>query len=393
MKKNSQTGFYKIASASTTCLLLLILFSACRDKYMPNIKTPVNGFLVVEGYINTGDGPTSFMLSRATGLDSVYIHPETGAQAEVQGENGSNYPLAEHGGGKYSIDQLTVDPGQQYRLHIKTSNGKEYQSEFAEVKISPPIDQVDWKADADGVNISVSTHDEQNKTRYYQWEFTETWQYNSAFRSFYIYENDTVRVRTASETIPFYCWRTDSSTSIVIASSAKLAKDVIAGFPLTKIPYLASDRLTTRYSILVKQFALTREWYEWKQKVKKNTEQLGSIFDAQPSGTGGNIHCITEPGETVVGFIGCSTQSEKRIFITHGEVPSAVVYTGYEDCMEVSKGNNPEMLRGIFMNNSAYITSIIPGSGPGGVIEIGVAVAECVDCRLKGGSSTKPDFW
>jgi hypothetical protein len=286
-----------------------------------------------------------------------------------------------------------VNPGQRYRLHIQTSNGKEYLSDLSEVKISPPIDGIDWKADADAVSIFVSTHDDQNKTRYYQWEFIETWQYNAAFTSDYVYLDDTVRPRPVAEAIPYYCWKWDSSTSIVIASSANLAKDVIADFPLTKIPFATSNRLTTRYSILVKQFALTRDWYEWKQKVKKNTEQLGSIFDAQPSGSGGSIHSVSDPSEIVIGFIGCSTETEKRIFIDHSDVPSANIFTGYEDCVQLDHKNNPDSLRGLFLNNAAVITGILPGDGPGGVSRVLLSAIGCVDCRLKGGAAAKPDFW
>ncbi len=68
------------------------------------------------------------------------------------------------------------------------------------------------------------------------------------------------------------------------------------------------------------------------KKLKNNTEQLGSIFDAQPSETGGNLHCKTDPTEQVIGFIGCSSQTQKRIFINRYELPDVSVLTGYEVC-------------------------------------------------------------
>jgi hypothetical protein len=360
---------------------------------MPSIHAPASGFLVVEGFINAGSGQTHFLMSRSSGLDSIFFKPETGAELEVVSESGSVFPLADQGGGNYSVDQVPVDPAKKYRVHIKTRNGKEYLSDLVEVKISPQIDQVDWSADANAVSIFVSSHDDLNKTRYYQWAFEETWQYNSKYTSGYVYVNDTVRTRPASETLPYYCWRSDSSTSIVIASSAKLEKDVINEFPLTKIPYSTTNKLITRYSILVKQYALTKDWYEWKQKVKKNTEQLGSIFDAQPSETGGNIHCTSDPGEAVIGFVGCSTESVKRIFISHSDVPAATIFSGYESCSEQSKKNDPDSLRGAFLNNAAVITDIVGGPGPGGIDRVLLSQTSCVDCRMKGGTSTKPDFW
>jgi len=364
---------------------------ACRDKYMPKLNTPLTGFLVVEGFINVGNGSSDFSLSRASGLDSVRIIPETGAQLDVQSENGNSFPLTELGGGKYSVAQISVTMGQRYRLHIRTSKGKDYVSDYSAIKITPPIDSVNWTADNEGVSIFVTTHDPQNQSVYYQWQFEETWKYTSKYQSDYIYDGSNVLIRPDSLKIPYTCYQKDNSTNISIASSAKLEADMISQFPLTKVLYATSNKMINRYSILVKQSTLTKDWYEWKQKVKKNTEQLGSIFDAQPSETGGNIHCVTDPNESVIGFVACTTETEKRIFIDHSEILSAHVYTGYEDCYELKHKNNPDSLAGISFQNSAITSTII---GPGGGIDyVNISSIGCVDCRLKGGDSTTPAFW
>ena len=249
-------------------------------------------------------------------------------------KTGISFPLTELGAGKYSITQITVTAGQRYRLHIRTINGKDYVSDYSDIKITPPIDSVNWTADNDGVSVFVTTHDPQNQSVYYQWQFEETWKYTAKYQSDYIYDGSKVLNRPDSQKIPYTCYQKDNSTNISIASSAKLEADVISQFPLTKVLYATSNKMINRYSILVKQSTLSKDWYEWKQKVKKNTEQLGSIFDAQPSETGGNIHCVSDPNESVIGFVGCTTETEKRIFIDHSEILSAVVYTGYEDCHE-----------------------------------------------------------
>ena len=136
-------------------------------------------------------------------------------------------------------------------------------------------------------------------------------------------------------------------------------------FPLQTISYFTTNRLRDRYSILVKQIVLTKDWYEWKQQLQKNTEQLGSIFDAQPSQTGGNIVCTTDTTAKVIGFVGCTSEIEKRIFISRAQIPEVAVYTGYETCVAdtVDFGSYS-----IFANGSAYIISL--AVRPGGV-EVG----------------------
>jgi hypothetical protein len=374
-------------------IVLLILLGACKDKFMPEIHFPQAGFLVVEGFINTGSGPTTITLTRAAKLDSISIIPEPGAQVEVQSEGGASFPLTEQAGGKYSIDSVPAIPGQRYRLHIKTSNGKEYFSDLADVKLSPPIDSVSWKAGTDDLTIYVSTHDSQNKSLYYQWSFAETWKYNSAYDSKLAFDpTDSTIYNRLNDSLYTTCWSFNQSTDILIGSTANLSSDVLHEFPLTKISYSTTNRLVVRYSILVTQTVLTKDWYEWKEKLKKNTEQLGSIFDPQPSETGGNIHCSSDPLETVVGFVGCSSQTQQRIFIDRSQVPAPNIFTGYELCELDTVGNDKSRLYQFFGTGfqipiQPYINSL------GITIAYYASTSSCVDCRFKGGSPTQPDFW
>jgi hypothetical protein len=378
-----------------TWFLLLIIFGACKDKYMPNIKYPATGFLVVEGYINSGKDSTMIYLSRTSGLDSIQIFSESGAQVEVQSEQGASYPLSEQKGGRYAVDQLPIDPAQKYRLHIKTSNGKEYLSDLSEVKISPPIDSINWKTGTDLVTIYVSTHDDLKKSVYYQWSFEETWQYSSPYISNYIFDpqdpkRDSLNLVPRLDAVVYNtCWLNNQSANINIGSSASLNADVIHEFPLQTISYDGSNRLVNRYSILVKQTVLSKDGYEWKQKLKKNTEELGSIFDAQPSETGGNVHCITDPTEQVIGFIGCSSQTERRIFINRYELPNVFVLTGFENCSVDSV--DVKKIRDIFSSGYEWVIDLIyKGNRITGVTG---APSGCIDCRVKGGVNIKPSFW
>jgi hypothetical protein len=369
--------------------ILMILFWGCRDKYVVQTNTPAAGFLVVEGFINVS-GTTGILMTRSSGLDSPMLIPEPGAQVEVQSANGASYTLTETPGGHYSDSAMLLDPTQQYRLHIRTTNGKEYLSDFSPAKITPPIDSVTWTGSSTAVTIYVSTHDNQTQPGYYQWQYDETWKYSSAFSSTLEYVDDQLIPRPAGDQI-FYCWHSDVSTQINIANTEKLSENVIYKYPVNEIPYSTSDKLIDRYSILVRQYSLTKEWYEWNQKIKRNTEQLGTIFDAQPSETGGNIHCVTDPTETVVGFVGCTTETQKRIFISRIEIPPAVILTGYEYCMKDTIGLDPSVIharlsQGFYLPvHPVYILGLLKGYE--------IAGPDCVDCRLKGGTTVMPPFW
>jgi Domain of unknown function (DUF4249) len=371
-------------------ILVLILFGSCIDKYMPHINYPVSGILVVEGFINNGNGPTTILLTRLAPLNSIGVIPEPGAQVEVQSEQGARFNLSETGGGNYSIDQIPIDTNQRYRIHIKTSNGKDYLSALTEVKITPPIDTVGFDTTSDHLTVYVSAHDDRSKSIYYEWYYQETWQYFAFAFSNYTYTPAGITNRSFEDADTMYnCWANNQSTDIILASSENLSSDVIYKFPLQTISYFTTNRLRDRYSILVKQIVLTKEWYEWKQLLKKNTEQLGSIFDAQPSETGGNIICTTDTTERVIGFVGCTSEIEKRIFISRSQIPNAEVYTGYESCAAdtVKPG-----FYSLFADGSdlPINQAIIP---PGIVIGYMGASADCMECWLHGGTNKKPAFW
>jgi Domain of unknown function (DUF4249) len=368
---------------------LLISIAACKDKYNPDVHLPTSGFLVVEGFINAGTGPTTISLSRTAALDHIVEIPEPGAQIEIQSEPGASYPLSEDTIGKYSINQFSLDSSRKYRLHIKTADGKEYLSDYSEVKKSRPIDSVGWKAGSDHLLIYVSTHDDQNKSLYYQWNYEETWIYNSAYDSKIEFNaRDSMIFNRPNEDLIHTCWKMNQSTEIILGSTTSLSSDVVFQFPLLNISYYSSNRLVNRYSILVKQMVLTRDWYEWQQMLKKNTEELGSIFDAQPSETGGNFHCTTNPSEQVIGFVGCSSVSEKRIFIDRTELPPVQVYSGYEIC---SMDTVPNMQRPlVYYFGSGYGVPIMPYEQSAFILG---SSAGCVDCRVRGGTTLKPDFW
>jgi hypothetical protein len=375
-------------------MILLILLEGCKEKYVVHVNTAATGYLVVEGFINIS-GNTDIMLSRSSGLDTPRLIPEPGAEVDIQMESGANYFLTEGFGGHYSIDGLNLDPSQQYRLHIQTSNGKQYMSDYNAVKITTPIDSVNWTGTTNSVtgnqiNIFVTTHDDQTQPGYYQWQYEETWKYNAKYGSVLEYKNDLLILRPDSDLF-YNCWMSDVSTTVSIANTEKLSSNVIYQYPLTQIPYNTSNRLISRYSILVKQYALTRDWYEWNQKIKKNTEQLGSIFDAQPSETGGNIHCVTDPGESVIGFVGCTTETERRIFIDRSEIPHGTISDGYDFCEPDTVGYSQADYEIAF--KPGYLIPITLAIVHNAIVGVQSSTPECVDCRVRGGTTIRPPFW
>lgn len=381
------------------CLYIFIaLFAfACKEKYDAPIVAPNTGYLVVEGIINSGDGPTTITLSRTTKLTTTGIVYEKAAQVRVEGQDGSSVVLPEVAQGKYSISKLNLLPTVKYKLRVKTSAGKEYESDLVAVKNTPPIDSIQWKKERNGLQIYANTHDPSGQARYYWWDYVETWEFHSTYTTTLKYrvvqtprgENWSVvyRFPTGMPDMSIYtCWQTEQSTKIHIESTAKLAKDSIE-YPLIFIPP-ASWKVSVLYSVIVRQASLTKEAFEFLERMKKNTESTGTIFDPQPSELKGNIRCVTNPTEPVIGYVSICPIREKRIFIRSADI----LPWGYRpDCAEILVENISDSI--VLKASTLMPTNpeeLAPGTGA--ILTFHAAPPVCVDCTLRG-VNVKPSFW
>lgn len=374
-------------------ILISFLIGSCVDPYNPPAVTAPNAFLVVDGFLN-GAGASTIRLSRTQNLtDGAKPPAEANATVQVEGENGGRQNFIDQGNGTYTLTDGGLQFGQQYRLRIKTAAGRDYLSDYVTIKQTPKIDSVTWQPADAGVQFHVTTHDPTNSTKYYRWEYEETWEYYSAFYSLIDYQNKQF-VRREEDVN--HCWRTEKSTGIFVGSSVRLTDDVINKFPLVFVSNSASNRLKFRYSLLVKQYALTDEAFEYWQNLKKNTESLGSLFDPQPFQPIGNIHSVTDPEETVVGYISGYSVEEKRIFVRSGQLPITWrIPTLYESCELDSLPLVPSLEKpsAYEMAEMGYvpIDELRPPMG-GPVIGYRMSTAFCVDCRTVG-TNVKPSFW
>jgi hypothetical protein len=368
------------------CLFTIIIYG-CKQPFEPPAIKATNNYLVVDGMlINSIDSPTNIILSRTRNLiDTVITSPEKNAKITVEGSGGENFTLVENAPGNYFISKLNLNIANTYRLKIITASGGQYLSDYVPVKQTKPIDSLTWKQPGD-LTISVNSHDPSNNTKYYKWDFVETWQYRSQIEGDLDFSNGLMYYLDSITQI-HNCWRTANSTDIIIGSTAALNQDIISDVPVAHIVQ-NDERGTIRYSILVKQYALTQEAHRYLQVLKKNTQQLGSLFDAQPAELIGNIHSVTNPNEPVVGFVSASNMQEKRIFIKNNELNNWAQNTNSFTCDILFLGVDPNNYLVYKYSDPNYIPIyFITGGG------LAITKRTCVDCRLRGGVNKKTSFW
>ncbi|HEX8460919.1 MAG TPA: DUF4249 domain-containing protein [Segetibacter sp.] len=378
-------------------ILITIVFMqfSCKERFDAPVNASNQSVLVVEGVLNAG-GSTNILLSRTTDLGVANKpKPELKALVTVESDANASYVLNETANGVYTTAQLPINALAKYRLKIKTANGKEYLSEYVEVNTSPPIDNVGWERANGGVQINVSASDPTNNTRYYRWETEETWQfYNDVRASIKIVPTTVAGAkRFTVEDIdpanyPYYniCWKSEKSSNIWLASTTALAKDVVSKSLLN---YISSteEKIAVRYSVLVKQYALSKKAYTYWSNLRKNVEDLGTLYSPQPSETVGNITCTTDTKEAVIGFFEVCNPTEKRIFISNSEVPNWNYVYSCKTIKVPSLTNND---LGDIFNRFIAVAWVNPNKNPAD--SIFAAIPVCVDCAVKG-TPVKPAFW
>ncbi|MFD0748602.1 DUF4249 domain-containing protein [Mucilaginibacter calamicampi] len=329
---------------SAVVFTVAAMLYSCKEKYFPELKEANINYLVVEGLINTGTDSTIYTLTRTYKLDGKAVTaPERNALVQVESNGGEVYQLsALLKPGRYGRPSFGADPTKKYRLRIVTANKREYLSDFVESKTSQPFD-FKYDFDNEALNFHITTHDPSGKSIYYQHSFVETWEYETLLNRRGPYGR---------------CWHVVPSPNILLSSTANLSEDRINDKLILSVPGL-SPKLDVEYSVLIRQTALTREGFDFFETLRKNTEAVGTIFDAQPSQLPGNIRCITNPAEPVVGFISSGTVTEKRFLIQLADLPTK--WFSIPDASECTEPPNPPPF--------------------------------CTDCRVQGGTIQMPSYW
>ena len=368
---------------------LIAIFSNCVKEFTPKPQSYEN-LLVIDALLTDSQEPFEVRLSRSIPIDTSGFVPESGATISLATDDGEQYNLVESNPGIYIYQGLiNAQVGKAYQIKVQTSGGNQYESSFVNMRKTPAIDSVTYKyeeratAGLTGVQIFANTHDPSNSTNYYRWEWDETWMFYTPYNSNIIWDDGQILPRDENINV---CWKYGESTSIDISSSKNLSVDRISDYPLLYVS-TESDRLQTRYSLLVKQYGLSEASYNYWKELKNVTENLGTLFDPQPSIVKGNVYNINDENEIVLGYFDAATVSEQRIFIQRNNLPPIRTPNYYAQCTDslVSRRQIPDMVRGLWL----LVEETVNEAGFPAYV---MSTEYCIDCTLYG-SNERPDYW
>ncbi|MBX2826746.1 MAG: DUF4249 domain-containing protein [Flavobacteriaceae bacterium] len=366
--------------------------------------------LVIEAIITDEDKQHEILLSRTYEFEADGPTPETGATVTVESSAGT-IVFEETENGRYvSESSFAAVPNVDYQLKIRTSDGKAYNSNNTQLTKQTDIgalyaERVVDDIGNDGVSIFVDSFDPEGESQFYRFTYVETfkviaplWRLEDLIVIDPTWPECSVELVNKEEE-KRVCFRTESSTEIVLGNTTSLNEDRLERFQVRRINR-DDYRITHRYSVLVRQFVQSREAYTYYETLQEFSGQ-GSIFSqSQPGFFDGNIVSESNSEEKVVGFFEVSHVATQRVFFNFRDlIPEGPLPPYVSACTEFAPPRDlghptdacGSLIFGL-LNGEIVYTRDNPVPETTEVGPYFVAQTVCGDCTQLG-TNVIPEFW
>jgi hypothetical protein len=352
---------------------------SCVREFLPEVDEYRN-LMVVEGLITDELKQHYVTLSRSAAVGQIGEGAPVSAATVIVTDNMQNqYFFNEQEPGYYTTDSMRFQPGSIYSLRVITGDDS-YVSTPMELRATHPIDTVFSELQSLpvqgsnlmklGYQVYFNSYDPTNSTKFYRWEYFETWEtkYPRNFLLPWVVNNN--------------CWVEDRSYRIYLENTTPKQEAIFENYPLVFIG-TETPRLGVRYSLLLKQYAISEEEYWYWENLRDLNQEVGGLYDPIPSALPGNMKSENHPEMDVLGFFSVSGASSKRVFIQNDTIPKP---NYYYYCLTDTVPN----LNGI--SGIGTDIFIVERTDPPTVVYLISPYRACVDCTVFG-TNIKPSYW
>lgn len=363
--------------------------------------TGAGGSMVIEGDIFIGE-ITDVKLSYSSPLNSLAL-PTTDIPAEVEvvDDQGMVYPgYPADNEGLYKVDTRNASPDRQYKLRVRNlDNHRSYESTFQRVCRSSDIDSLSYIIDEKRscMNIAISMHS--GSESWFKWSYVEDWEYHTIYQAQLKYTPPEIvswgwyrapsGPGTMERSLPpdnnYYCWSHDVSTEIMIFSTENQSDDRFVDLEFHTLQRW-DRKISYVYRIKVQLEPMGSDAYAYWDNVRKNSDYNGSLFSPNPSEMPGNITCIEDPDEFVIGYINAAERSVKTLYVYNSDHQFYKEKEWFDtDKIQPSSSEWYESYQNGYL---PYYTEV-----PGDFGNAYWVQRRCIDCTQFGGKPQRPDDW
>lgn len=371
-------------------LLVLIIFQSCIEEYKPELDNSEGDKYVVFGEITDKEGFQKVVIAKTSSVYHAEKKPVSNCDVKVVDNKGNIYQFIENEQGVYSayMESQNLLIGTAFKIDIITPSGNFISSDYDTLRECPPIDSVYYEIekritpDPDVkipiIQFYLDYNGVNTKSKLIKIDLTQTYEYHAEYPLKWYYDG---RVHQLTE--PDYskqvCWKTSKIPDIYLFSTQKLYENIFSKYPLHQIPN-TSERLMFGYSLLIEQRSLSKDAYEYYEKLSSNILKDGSLYDTQPQQIEGNLYNLTNPNNKVIGYFNVCGIEKKRLFFK--DIPNFPI--------EFDGVCTPMLLEwGPYILGERFVYLWYYGDLPGTYL----LHPYCVDCTKLGGNLSKPDFW
>lgn len=372
-------------------VLLMLTAWSCIDPFQPQIDESQD-LVVINGRITDKPGGYTAEISRTAPYNDPGFKPIEDCTVRVEDDAGARVQYDNYGQGRYGamLDKPFLAVNKAYRMVVTLQDGTEYRSAFDSLLPCAQIDSLYYRLETVGtedpernlygIRFYIDVDGNEAASGNYLWQLAETYEYHATYLVQYIVEDDQVYDFTPYTDSLYVCYKSGNIREIFTTSTRDLTTNRLTAYPLNFVSN-ESVRLRHAYSLLVSQFSLSSQAYTYWDKIRNQQTGTGSLYDKQPSGSGGNFSNAADPEETVLGYFYASQVTQKRIMVREQFDFPIYHYNCRLDSVYYLEGLGP---------GAHYLESIsMSGVGP----PYGTSDPPCFNCLLRGGTTEKPDYW
>ena len=289
----------------TYCLLLLISLTNCVEPY--NFEPDEPGFyLVVSGGVNQLDNENRLRITRSTAYGSSAtaspVDDATVTLIDGQNRTTSFYPEGDGFYVQFSAE-MPIVVGNAYHLEIE-HQGKTYRTDPQVVPVPVEADSLQFEVNYrtsintlgneitfENIDLFINTPiNVQNEPTYLRWKSEESWAFTE--RKCHPLHN------------PKTCFMSNqlSTESIYIYSSEDVSSDYLYRELIAQKRILERMEFIEKHYFVAHQLTLTKETYDYWEKVVQLANPSGNIFDLPPAPLKGNVYNVNDREEIVLGY-------------------------------------------------------------------------------------------
>ena len=373
-------------------IFTMLLLSGCIKPYDLQIDSNSANKYVVSGRVIDTEGWQEVGVSLSSPIESPKYIPVSDCQVNIVDDKDNVFSLTEYKPGHYHVwmGKEYLASGTSYQVRVTTPGGEELASGFDKMPTGPILDPVyyllkDLPTSDPGKTLRVmqfyvDLNAEGDYSQYYKYDVVETWEYHAAHPAEYYYDGTFHKIDPPDYSRKV-CWVTVPVKNVFTISTKCLAHKTYNQYPLHFIDGTTS-RLGVLYSMLVSQLALSENAYNYWEQMRINSNEQGGLYEKQPLAIKGNLQNVTNPEKEVLGYFYTASESARRYF--YQDIEGIELDFG-NNCTEEGLGR---MGWKEFSTNDYPVYYYFPSTW-----RVLILSPECIDCRLTGGTTVKPDFW